>query len=120
MKGRSVKEEGEEVLQAPEQRSPCSSWRHHGGIGFLPAAHGGPQVEQIPALQPVEGWSRFLAGAVICGGPMLQLSVPEGLYPVGRAHAGAVCEGRPHERDPTLKQGKSVRWKEWQKGTVMP
>jgi len=36
--------------------------------------------------------SRFLAGAVTCGEPMLQQSVPEGLYPVARAHAGAIIE----------------------------
>ena len=71
-------------------------------------------MEQMSTLQPVESphWSRLLAGAVICRGPTLQQSVPEGLYPVGRAHAGAVCEGLSHGRDSTLEQRKSVRRKE--------
>ena len=56
---------------------------------------------------------------------MLEQSIPEGLHPVERTHAGAVCEelqpmGRTHVgevhgglspcgRDPMLEQGKSVR-----------
>jgi len=40
---------------------------------------------------------------------MLEQAVPEGLHPVGRAHAGAACGELSHERDPTLEQGKNVR-----------
>ncbi|GAB0204569.1 zinc finger and BTB domain-containing protein 5 [Grus japonensis] len=46
-------------------------------------------------------WSRLLAGPVICWGPMLEQSGPEGLHPVEGTHAGAVGEelqpmGRTH------------------------
>jgi len=54
---------------------------------------------------------------------MLEQSVPEGLHPIKRTHAGAVREeqqpvgrihigevhGRLSERDPTLQQGQNVK-----------
>lgn len=64
-------------------------------------------------------WSRLLVGGMICGGSLLLQSVPEGLYPVGRAHAGTVCEGLSHGRDHVLEQEKIVRRKEQLRGTVM-
>ena len=42
---RSVKKEGEEVLQAPEQRdSPAARGEDHGEAGCPSAAHGGPHA----------------------------------------------------------------------------
>lgn len=37
-------------------------------------------------------WSRLPTGTVAYVGPLLQQSYPEGLEPVERIHAGAVCE----------------------------
>jgi len=34
----------------------------------------------------------FLAGAVACGGPILEQFIPEGLYPVERIHTRAVLQ----------------------------
>lgn len=34
----------------------------------------------------------FLTGTVSNEGPTVEQSVPEGLYPMQRAHSGAVCE----------------------------
>lgn len=56
---------------------------------------------------------------------MLENSVPEGLYPVERTHAGAVIEelqpmGRPHVGEvqealqPMLEKENSIRRKKWQ------
>ncbi|NWI69924.1 RPB2 polymerase, partial [Todus mexicanus] len=66
----------------------------HGEAGCLPAARGGADTH---------------------AGPTLQQSVPG---PVRRAHAGAGCEGLSYGGHPKLEQGKSVRRKEWQRGTV--
>jgi len=74
-------------------------------------------AEQISTVQPVEDpmldqapcrscrpWigaherAGFLAGPVAHVGPTLGLSVPEGLYPVERTHAGAVLELQHMER----------------------
>jgi len=75
---RSVKKEGEEVLQMPEQRfSPAACDEDHGEAGCRPAAHGGPWWGRSPpaahgrphaeaggclkeAVTP--SWSRLLAG----------------------------------------------------------
>lgn len=35
----------------------------------------------------------FLAGAVACGEPTAEQSIPEGLYPVEVTHAGSFSEG---------------------------
>ncbi|OPJ73590.1 hypothetical protein AV530_005913 [Patagioenas fasciata monilis] len=77
------------------------------------ASHGGPHVgasecaqreaeaHEEPALEQAPGRNfsprreagaraGFLAGPVAHGGPMLEQSVPEGLYPMERTHAGEV------------------------------
>jgi len=45
---RSVKQGGKEVLQAPEQRFPCSAWRRPWCVGCPPADHGGPRWSRYP------------------------------------------------------------------------
>lgn len=57
----------------------------------------------------------FLAETAAQGAPTLERPIPEGLYPLERTHAGEVLEGR----DSKLKQGKSVRRKEWQRRSIM-
>lgn len=73
------------------------------------------------ALQPVESphWSRLLVGGMICGGPLLLHSVPEGFYPVGRAHIGTVCEGLSYGRGLMLEQEKIVRRGKQPRAAVM-
>ena len=110
---RSVKKEGEKVLQASEKRFSCSLWRRPWWGRLTHAAHGWlwwstyalQSVEEDSMLQqvnvpwrkmhgPMESphWSRVLAGAVTCGGTPLQQTISEVLYPVGRTPAGAVLE----------------------------
>ena len=74
---RSVKKEGEEVLQAPEQRdSPAARGEDHGEAGCPPAAHGGPR------------WSRYPPAA--CGGPHAGAGgCPKEAVTLWKAHAGA-------------------------------
>jgi len=58
------------------------------------AAHGEPMEEEAPGRN-WDLWSRalagagLLAGAVACGEPTLEQSVPEGLHPVEMTHAGS-------------------------------
>jgi len=50
---RSVKQEGEEVLQVPDQKcSPPARDEDHGEAGCAPAAHGGPQWSRSPLTAP--------------------------------------------------------------------
>lgn len=72
-----------------------------------PATCGKPILEQL------------LLGGMICGRPLLLQSVPEGLYPVGRACDRIVCEGLSHGRGHMLEQEESVRRKEQPTGAVM-
>jgi len=55
-----------------------------------------PEQADVPLckLQPLESlhWNRFLAGPVTPWGSILEHSIPEGLHPVERIHAGAVHE----------------------------
>jgi len=98
-------------------------------------------VEQISTLQPVEDlhWSRwvcyegicslrrgahagasFLAGTMAHGGPTMEQSIPEGLYPAESTHAGAVHEElHPVGGKSMPEQRKSMRRKERQRQRVM-
>lgn len=73
-----------------------------------------PLLEQTDVLQrklqPVEDLyqSRHLAGAVVHRRTTLAQSVPEALYPVGRAHTGEVHEGLyPVEGTPQWSRGRA-------------
>lgn len=58
----------------------CNPWRAYTGqdLWLTETAHAGAD---------------FLVGIAVCGRPMQEESVPEGLYPTGRTHARAVLEG---------------------------
>ena len=111
---RSVKKKGEEVLQMLELRFPYSPWRRSWRSSLSPCNTKKTMSEQIPTLQPMEDpmteqvgmpWqklqpmespcrSRLQSGAVACREePTQEQPVPEGLHPMERTHAGAVCEG---------------------------
>jgi len=85
-------------------RFPCSPQRRQQWHRLSPCSPLRTILEQISTLQPAEGsprWSRLLAGPWSCRGPTLEQFVPEGLYLMRRAHAGAVLEelqpmGRTH------------------------
>jgi len=48
---RSVKKEGEEMLQVPEQRdSSAAHDEDHGEAGCAPAVHGGPRWSRSPPV----------------------------------------------------------------------
>lgn len=102
---RSV-EEGEDVLQVPEQSFLCSLWRSQWSK-IHTAVHDGPLMGRQRLWtkpQPMEGSpqnSSLLAQAAATETPMLEQFVPEGLLPaeihvlenlcsMGRAYAGAV------------------------------
>lgn len=62
-----------------EQGFPCSPAGDHSETACLPATHGGAE------RHPGAGfWQLWLVGE-----PMLQQSVLEGLYPMGKADDGA-------------------------------
>lgn len=71
------KVEGEEVLQAPEQRFPYNSWRNHGGEKVFPRSSQRYHIEENTTLHPVETpcCSRWMC--------------PEGSCSPWRSHAGA-------------------------------
>jgi len=82
---------------------------HGGASGYAlkeAAAHGEPMPEQAPGRSCSPGTGAragadFLAGTVAHGGHTLEQSVSEGLYPIKKIRAGAVCEelqpvGRTH------------------------
>jgi len=63
-----------------------------GGYALKEAApHGEPTQDQAPRRSYGPG-AGFLAGSVACGGPTLELSIPEGLHPMERTCAGTVLE----------------------------
>ncbi|KAK4823432.1 hypothetical protein QYF61_002118 [Mycteria americana] len=67
-------------------------------------------------------WSRLLAGTVACSGPMLEQSIPEGLYHVEITHTGAVNEvHRTGQQLPGVGGSPGVRQgRAWQPGPVPP
>lgn len=71
-----------------------------------PAAFGKPTLEQAPGRR-YDLWGTPAA------------AVPEGFYPVGRAHAGTVCEGLSHGRGHMLEQEEIVRRREQPRAAVM-
>jgi len=77
----SVKE-GEEVLQVPEQRCPCSPWKDHGEVGCPATTHGKDHVG-------ADGYA--LKQAAACGEPTQYQAVGRN-YDLWRgAHTGTVC-----------------------------
>jgi len=55
--------------------------------------HGGADIHLQPAEDPCHARAGFLEGTVVCGGWMLEQSVPEELHPMERTPVGEVCEG---------------------------
>jgi len=114
-------------LQPMEGTPRRSRWMPEGGcdpVGSLHCSRLLPGPADLWREEPC--WSRFAGRTCdLYGGCMLEQPVPEGLHPVGRTHAGAVCEelqpvGRTHIGEIcgelstvrgtfTLEQGKSVR-----------
>jgi len=114
-----------------EQISTCSPWKgpHTGAGRCLKEAVGSPALEQAPAgtCGPVEREAHavadLLAGLVTLWGPMLEQPVPEGLHPMGRTHAGAVCEelqpmGRTHIGEFCGQQSAMRGTSHWSRGRV--
>ena len=107
---RLTKKEGGEMIQVPVQKFPYSLWRRawwsslspwHGALHWRTYLH--CTCEGVHAGVGQDAWrkvqwedsprgARVQAGAVACGEHTLEQSVPEGLHPVERTHAGAVLE----------------------------
>lgn len=119
---RSVKKEGEEVFQVPEQRFPCSLWRRLWWCRLSPAVYGrskwGRHSADYPHCSP---WrrtcgSRLLVGTADHGGSVLAQSLLEGLHPLEFTRAGAVPELQPVGGPPlcslwkTVGVGRIPRW----------
>ncbi|PKU45778.1 vps10 domain-containing receptor 2 [Limosa lapponica baueri] len=124
---RPVKKEGKRCSRHKKKYSPAAHGEDHSEVGCLPAAHEGPHArtgecapkkaaahghlmpEQAPGRtcslwRGAQAGAGSLAGPAAYGGPTLEQSVPEGLYPVERTHAGAVLESYNPWEGPTLKK----------------
>lgn len=70
----------------------CSPWRTHAGADSW---------QELQLWREAHTGAGFLEGPVAHGGPSLEQSIPEGLYPMERTHIRAVLEelqtaGRTH------------------------
>jgi len=93
-KPRSLKKEGEEVLQVPEQRLPCSPWSRPWWGRLCPCSPWRSMVEQIStcSLGRTPHWSRWVSkgGCDPLGSPALEQAPGGTCGPMEReAHAGA-------------------------------
>jgi len=113
----SVKKEGEEVLQAPEQRFPCNPRKsvERQAVPMQPVeVHGGANVQLQPVEDPMPEQADAPKGSCDCGKPTLE-QAPSRTCGERSPHKEPVCwqDFRPH-KDPcwsSLFQKNCTLWK---------
>lgn len=114
---RSVKKEGEEVFQVPEQRFPCSLWRRLWWCRLSPAVHGrskwGRHSTDYPHCSP---WRRTCGSRLLVGTADLTVcsgrTSPSGIHPCWSS-SWTAASGRPNSvqfvKD-CVSVGRTPRW----------
>ncbi|KAM9590860.1 uncharacterized protein ACIBXB_005909 [Morphnus guianensis] len=99
------------VKTVVRQAVPLQPMEVHSGADIHLQPVEDPTLEQVDVPEggcdamEIPHWSRFLAGPVTPWiGPTLELSIPEGLHPVERTHAGAVRGELQPVEGPTLEK----------------
>lgn len=112
---RSEKNEWEEVLQAPDQRFPCSPWQRQLWSRNSLAVHSGADAHTAAYfLTLCQSRQMSNEGTAAHGEAAVEQASLKGLQPIENMQGS--CSGwlDPHERDPMPGLGRGVRRKEQQ------